>query len=602
MSIDTETMQVIERCVARALSNATSLKGASDEIAKGVTQYVGARYVPLFAEPLEWDKTKSYEPLTIVLHQGNSYTSRQYVPAGVEIDNDSFWAITGNYNAQVEQYRQEVKAIDVRVTANAKAIDTEVTNRTNADYTLQTNIDAEKTRAEGAEQTLQTNIDAEKTRAEGAEQTLQTNIDAEKTRAKGAEQTLQTKINMNLSVEQLGASTSIDNTEIFRTADSLCGIYSTTDNVYPIKGSIDLTNDISNVHVIVTENCEYAFKYNKRDIKIDNVSVNGNDKAKTGILGSETNPTDTSYLAAINGSSIVNCIEACVDTGEVRTLIHDTFVGYSKIGVKYSTTDCKGGEIVCVDCDTGIKLNSNTYLTSVHPWQLNKTNTHGIDITNCQYVYISDYIADTVDVAIHSTDSSSYVHINNMVALNNANVPGALTDTSRIIDLYSNKCVIIIDSLIVDAHVPYNYYKMTSDERYNSRNSIKVYHCTNNNATYNDLIYFGTSDISYQDVSKLISVESNSTSNELAQVKIKNGVIEGIAYVYYDSLEANDKIKITVNTDYNKRLRPHASMLTNALNNADSLIIYSDNGKSITMQAKSTITNVGFYITFSFSV
>ena len=170
MAIDNETMETIERCVARALADATSLKGASAEIAKGVTQYVGARYVPLFAEPLEWDKTRAYEPLTIVLHQGNSFTSRQYVPTGVEIDNESFWANTGNYNAQVEQYRQEVKTYDGRITANADAIAKETEDRTAA-------VDAEKTRATAAEQTLQGNIDAEKSRAEGAEQTLQGNID-----------------------------------------------------------------------------------------------------------------------------------------------------------------------------------------------------------------------------------------------------------------------------------------------------------------------------------------------------------------------------------------------------------------------------------------
>lgn len=71
-------------------------------------QYIGSRYVPLFADPIEWDKTRSYEPLTIVIHQGNSYTSRQYVPSGVDITADTYWALTGNYNAQVEQYRRDV--------------------------------------------------------------------------------------------------------------------------------------------------------------------------------------------------------------------------------------------------------------------------------------------------------------------------------------------------------------------------------------------------------------------------------------------------------------------------------------------------------------
>ena len=83
-----------------------------------VTQYIGARYVPLFADPLQWDNERTYEPLTIVQHQGNSYTSRQAVPVGIDITNESYWALTGNYNAQIEAYRQEVQTFDARITAN----------------------------------------------------------------------------------------------------------------------------------------------------------------------------------------------------------------------------------------------------------------------------------------------------------------------------------------------------------------------------------------------------------------------------------------------------------------------------------------------------
>lgn len=72
------------------------------------TQYIGSRYVPQFADPAEWNNTRTYEPLTIVLNEGNSYTSRQFVPMGIEITNENFWLETGNYNAQVEAYRQEV--------------------------------------------------------------------------------------------------------------------------------------------------------------------------------------------------------------------------------------------------------------------------------------------------------------------------------------------------------------------------------------------------------------------------------------------------------------------------------------------------------------
>lgn len=115
MAIDKNTMDVIKAVVAQELQKATSLKDAAQGIAKGVTQYVGARYVPLFANPAQWSSEREYEPLTIVLYQGNSFTSMQYVPIGIDINNEEFWAETGNYNAQVEQYRHEVREYTKKV-------------------------------------------------------------------------------------------------------------------------------------------------------------------------------------------------------------------------------------------------------------------------------------------------------------------------------------------------------------------------------------------------------------------------------------------------------------------------------------------------------
>lgn len=117
--------------------------GASpDAPAPGVRQYVGARYVPVFADPLEWSDTIGYEPLTVVLHEGNSYTSRQSVPVGVDIGNATYWAETGNYNAQIEAYRQEVLTYDGRITANANAIAAETQARINGDNELALRIDS----------------------------------------------------------------------------------------------------------------------------------------------------------------------------------------------------------------------------------------------------------------------------------------------------------------------------------------------------------------------------------------------------------------------------------------------------------------------------
>lgn len=98
-----------------------------------VKQVIGARYVPLFSEPIDWDNTKTYEPLTIVYYGGNSYTSKQAVPKGIDITNTDYWALTGNYNAQIEQYRKEVKQLDGRIGANADAIAAETTRATEAE-------------------------------------------------------------------------------------------------------------------------------------------------------------------------------------------------------------------------------------------------------------------------------------------------------------------------------------------------------------------------------------------------------------------------------------------------------------------------------------
>lgn len=85
-------------------------------------QYIGARYVPVFADPLQWDDTRIYEPLTMVQNQGETYISRTAVPIGIDILNDDYWVFLTNWNAQIEQYRQEVLTFDDRITENANDI------------------------------------------------------------------------------------------------------------------------------------------------------------------------------------------------------------------------------------------------------------------------------------------------------------------------------------------------------------------------------------------------------------------------------------------------------------------------------------------------
>ena len=56
----------------------------------GKNKYVGHRYIPIFENG--WDKTRTYEPLTFVYYEGKTYVSRQLVPTNVEITDNDFWA------------------------------------------------------------------------------------------------------------------------------------------------------------------------------------------------------------------------------------------------------------------------------------------------------------------------------------------------------------------------------------------------------------------------------------------------------------------------------------------------------------------------------
>lgn len=139
------------------------------------TQYIGARYVPLFAEPIEWDKNKQYEPLTIVTHNGNSYTSRQFVPTGIEITNEAFWALTSNYNAQIEQYRKEVAEYDGRITTAQNTADAANTAAGNAAAA----VAAEKTRAEAKESDIQSLSETNKNKISNLDAQMAATTDSE---------------------------------------------------------------------------------------------------------------------------------------------------------------------------------------------------------------------------------------------------------------------------------------------------------------------------------------------------------------------------------------------------------------------------------------
>lgn len=107
-----------------------------------VRNYVGARYVPKFATPVEWQANTSYEALVIVTYNNASYTSRIPVPptVGNPAENDKYWALTGNYNAQIEEYRQDALEVKNEAQEVKNEVQTEITNFKNTIDDLYKNL------------------------------------------------------------------------------------------------------------------------------------------------------------------------------------------------------------------------------------------------------------------------------------------------------------------------------------------------------------------------------------------------------------------------------------------------------------------------------
>lgn len=156
-----------------------------------VKQYIGARYVPKFFENAngtsDWVQNVSYEALTIVTRNGNSYTSKKPVPSyvGAPESNTEYWAPTGVFSEQfnavnerinevIDGYQEADTAIVSRMTG---LIETEKRERVSNDNQLRTDISSEASARAAADTAIQVDLEAEETARENADTLLQNQID-----------------------------------------------------------------------------------------------------------------------------------------------------------------------------------------------------------------------------------------------------------------------------------------------------------------------------------------------------------------------------------------------------------------------------------------
>lgn len=142
MSIQTKTMTV-KSDTALAETKTTIRDTVTFDVSKlpnGIT-YKGLKAVMSFADPIQWNKSSTYDALTVVWDDAmhSSYVSKRPVPQNIEITNEFYWFRTADLDAQVQMYREEVQLFDSRITANAQAIDNLNTTYNGVSYTNRTN-------------------------------------------------------------------------------------------------------------------------------------------------------------------------------------------------------------------------------------------------------------------------------------------------------------------------------------------------------------------------------------------------------------------------------------------------------------------------------
>lgn len=210
----------------------------------GTSMYIGARYVPIFADPVYWSNDRAFEPLTIVVKDGDCYTSKCYVPEGAPLpvrpeNQNTYWVRTSDYNYQFEELRQAVVDLSKQVekfaqdnkdfTAQMQAWNTTMQEWSGKIEDWGHTMDQFNTRVEAVENGLAEEIArakaaeaAEAERAKTAEAANTAAITAEADRAKGEETKIANRVTVTeTDITAIKAEQTIQNNNISANAKNI---------------------------------------------------------------------------------------------------------------------------------------------------------------------------------------------------------------------------------------------------------------------------------------------------------------------------------------------------------------------------------------------
>ena len=344
-----------------------------------VTQYIGARYVPLLAEPVEWNSTREYEPLTIVLNEGNSFTSRQFVPVGIDIDNEVYWAATGNYNAQVELYRQETARAQSTASAAQDDIDT-LLPKTSFDSTntVKKLIDDAQTAADNA----QDDIDALLPKASfDSTNTVKKYLDA-----------LNENVENNLNKSYVGNYGAIEDSNNNDWDTIIADIAEVSDTIYFGSGSWNLGSGISipnTIKNVVGNGCK-LYPNGTTNILVEcnyaNTSVSGLYLDGRGMCD------ELLHMPQGNTKQVINCNFVNIGTGNIG--ICNEYVGLVCVGCSFNVVSTNDASRVTGGI--GIKTHTDNQIVACKFFHLDYAIlARGVNVGNC-YFWTSEEVLGVV--------------------------------------------------------------------------------------------------------------------------------------------------------------------------------------------------------------
>lgn len=384
-----------------------------------VKQYVGARYVPKFASPLDWAADTSYEALTVVTFNNASYTSKVPVPptVGNPANNPKYWALTGNYNAQVEEYRQQTETYSGQIEEYHTEVTTALTalgNQTTAFNTVEDMKNAVLSEGQLAfTKGYYQPYDGGHTYY---------NIVSEK------------KTTYDIPVKNLFATPIFD--KALRPEQFGCygdGVHDDTENL------INTFKCAKSLNKTVTSSSNKIYNTTKT-LELADLTVNFNNatiisSADIGITinANATNLSDLKYGGTIIEKMQLDCknginikakraiIKDChiynvsgyaisLDLGYENT-IRDCLInatGNSATGIIYNTTDTITDNVTGTNFKTGVVLNRQNNLNKIHLWIADKNLFTGS-------IFIDSHVTDGIIMNCESDTYETYINSNGLV-------------------------------------------------------------------------------------------------------------------------------------------------------------------------------------------